>query len=160
MPQVHAIDDGRYVFDLSLSISRVTRADLNNGEWHMWLMQRCGEQWPEIGANNFRTYAVSWAQSNEHLFVRCGDVVCLAACWGEPLGRPLIREIFMFVKDKSVPTWRAQMRRLYREMQIWAARKNADGVKINNACDYTRGRLMELVGAGERTELWLEPQLQ
>ena len=161
MPQIHAVDDGRYVFDLSLPIERVTAVDLNNGEWHQWLTERLGEMWPEIGSNNFRGHVAQWVRSKDHLFLRCGEAVCLAMCWGQPLGKPIVKQVFMFVRDKSKLTWRNEMRRLFREMQIWAARLNAEGVQLDvDTCDYTRGRLMELVNASEENILWLEPQMK
>lgn len=163
MPQVRSAEEGqRYVFDLSLPVTKVMMADLDGGAWHQWLLQRLGQRWPHIGAHSFRSHTTGWMNSNEHRFMRCGMTVALAARWqDDPIGIvPVVKEVFVFTPDKQRTAWRNEMRRLYREMQIWAATMNAGGVKIGNASDLTVGRLTELVGADQEIELWLEPQRQ
>ena len=149
MPQVRAVDtDNRYIFDLSLDVRRVSFADLKHDEWHQWLIRRCGERWPHIGTHNFTGHATAWANSNEHMFMRCGSATALAVRWTVPLAiRPVIREVFLFMEDKTHPTWRREALRLYRQMQIWAATLGADEVSIGHASDVTLGRLAEMTGA-------------
>lgn len=158
MPQVRSdTDDGRFVWDMSIPVRRVGLVDLNDGEWHQWLLGRLGERWPHIGGHNFRGHLVAWMNSNEHLLIRAGRGVAMAAKWPEPLSvNSIVREAFLFMEDKMHPTWRNEAVRLYREMQIWAATIGASRVDIGYCTDITLGRLAEMVGAEQAVRYTIE----
>lgn len=152
-------DGGRFLFDLTLPIERVTWAHLDNGVWHRWLRQRISEHFG-ITIQGAEGHLRAWSNANDALLIRSGNVVGCVVVQGNPVdSKRHLREVFVFVSERD-EGWQKSAVRLYRQFQLWAKSLNISDIRVGIASDLSSSKLVQLTGAVEEATWWLDAPKQ
>jgi len=109
----------------------------------MWLFERLVKHFPHLTDRIFSGWVRSLMNSNDMLFLRTNDAVCLAQLSRWPLDPvPYLEEVFVLCRNDALEEGAA----LYSAMYSWAKGAGATEMVVDRFSDVPRDMIVKAIG--------------
>lgn len=127
-------------------VEALTLRDMNT--WGPWLLCRLQEHFPQFTALNYTGFLSQHMSQNHYKIVRTKFAVMMAAYTRDTLDiRPVIDLVFLFKHHPDREEENKDVRRLLRELDVWARSHGATHIRIlhPDRCDANFSKMTDML---------------